>query len=65
MNKQISPIKERIIQIVQDQPEDSSYDEILKELAFEKMIKNGMEDSKAGRFHTNEAVKEKIKKWQK
>jgi hypothetical protein len=31
-------IKERIVEIVQSQPEDSSYDEILRELIFERMI---------------------------
>lgn len=30
--------KERMIQIVEEQPEDSSYDEILRELAFSRMV---------------------------
>jgi hypothetical protein len=57
-------VKERMIAIVKDQPEDSSYDEILKELAFEKMIERGIRDSDSGHTHSNEAVKDKIKKWQ-
>jgi len=58
-------VKERIIAIVKEQPEDSSYDEILRELAFEKMIERGLKDSDSGRTHSNEAVKEKIEKWQR
>jgi predicted transcriptional regulator len=61
----MSTVKERIIEIVKEQPEDSSYEEILKELAFAKMIERGLKDSDAGRTHSNEAVKEKIKKWQR
>ncbi len=57
-------VKERIIEIVNDQPDDSSYDEILKELAFEKMIVRGIMDSDSGRTQANEEVGEKIKKLQ-
>jgi len=61
----MSAAKERIIHIVQDQPEDSSYEEILRELAFERMIKKGLEDSEAGRIQTNDSVREKMKEWRK
>lgn len=59
----MSTVKERIIEIVKEQPEDSSYDEILRELAFAKMIERGLKDSDTGRILSNEAVKEKIEKW--
>jgi hypothetical protein len=39
-------------------------DDYLKESAFAKMIERGVKDSNAGRTLPNEAVKEKIKKWQ-
>ena len=42
--------KEQIAKILQDQPDDSSYDEILRELAFARMIDSGLADSdEAGR----------------
>ncbi len=44
---------------------DTSYDEILKELAFNRMIKRGLEDSKSGKTISNEEMKQKIKQWQK
>jgi len=35
--------------IVAEQPEDSSYEEILKELAFARMVERGVADSRAKR----------------
>jgi len=35
-------VKEQMSNIIQDQPEDSSYEEILRELAFALMIDRGM-----------------------
>ena len=60
----ISP-KKQMTKIVQEQPEDSSYEEILKELAFARMVERGMADSKAKRTFSNVEVKRKIKSWQK
>lgn len=60
----ISP-KKQMAKIVQEQPEDSSYEEILKELAFARMVERGMADSKAKRTLSNVEVKRKIKSWQK
>jgi hypothetical protein len=36
-------VKERMLEIIQEQPEDSSYDEILRELAFARMVERGSE----------------------
>jgi len=58
-------IKEKMIAIIKKQPEDSSFDEILRELAFEKMVERGLKDSDSGHIHSNEAVKQKIEKWQR
>ena len=60
----ISP-KKQMTKIVQEQPEDSSYEEILKELAFARMVERGMADSRAKRTFSNAEVKRKIKSWQK
>ena len=47
----ISP-KKKMTQIIQEQPDDSSYDEILKELAFARMVERGLNDvqKKTGDF---------------
>ena len=49
--------------IIQEQPDDSSYDEILKELAFARMVDRGLEDSKAQRVISNGEMKNRIKTW--
>jgi len=39
-----SSVKEQMIQIIEAQPEDSSFDEILRELAKARAIERGLED---------------------
>lgn len=56
--------KEQMTKIIQEQPDDSSYDEILRELAFARMIKRGLEDSKEGRTISNEDMDRRIRAWQ-
>jgi hypothetical protein len=51
--------------IIQSLPDDSSYDEILKELAFARMIEKGLDDSKNNRTISNEEMKQKIQQWQR
>jgi len=57
--------KQNAEKIIQSLPDDSTYDEILKELAFAKMIEQGVEDSKNNRVISNEEMKQKILQWQK
>lgn len=57
--------KERMQEIVQEQPDDSSYDEILRELAFARMVDRGLKDSRTGHTISNEEMKRRIKTWQK
>ena len=57
--------KEEIREIIREQPDDSSYDEILRELAFARMIERGLEDSRENRTISNETMKHRIKTWQK
>jgi predicted transcriptional regulator len=57
--------KEYMTQIIQSQPDGSSYDEILKELAFARMIERGVADSRAGRTISNEEMKRRIESWRK
>lgn len=56
-------VKEKIIKIVNHQPEDSSYDEILHELAFTRMIERGIKDMNEDKLKSNEEIKRKIEKW--
>ncbi|MBW1998966.1 MAG: hypothetical protein JRJ29_13510 [Deltaproteobacteria bacterium] len=57
--------KEKMTEIIQNQPDDSSYEEILKELAFARMIERGLEDSRTGRTISNEEMSRRIRSWSK
>lgn len=55
--------KEQMTKIIQDQPEDSSYEEILRELAFVRMIERGLADSDARRVISNGEMGHRIRSW--
>ena len=57
--------KEHIAEILRRQPDDSSYDEILRELAFDLMLQRGLKDSAERRTVFNEEMARRIKTWQK
>jgi len=57
--------KEKMTEIIHNQPDDSSYDEILKELAFARMVERGLDDSRSGRTISNEEMGSRISSWQK
>jgi len=57
--------KAQMVNIIQEQPEDSSYDEILTKLALARMVERGLADSKAMRTISNEEMQLKIKLWLK
>ncbi len=53
--------KERIRELLDAQPDDASYDEILRELAFECMVDRGMSDVRQGRVISNEEMGKRIR----
>lgn len=57
--------KEHITEIIKRQPDDSSYDDIVRELAFDLMVQRGLKDSDEQRTLTNEEMERRIKSWQK
>jgi len=48
--------KEKMSRIIESQPDDSSYEEILKELAFELMVDRGMDDVRKGHSISKEEM---------
>jgi len=56
--------KERIRALLETQPDDASYDEILRELAFERMIERGLSDARNGRVISNDDMGKRIRQWQ-
>ena len=58
-------VKERMAKVIRSQPDDASYEEIMRELAFERMVQQGFEDSKAGRVISNGELKRRVRAWRK
>jgi predicted transcriptional regulator len=61
----MSTAKEQITELVRKQPDDSSYDEIIRVLAFDLMVQRGLKDSDDGRTISNEEMQSRIRTWQK
>lgn len=61
----MSSVKDVMVDIITQQPEDSTYDEILRELAYARMVQRGLADSDDGRTLSNSEVRERIESWQK
>lgn len=55
--------KRRLITLLEQQPDDSSYDELLRELAFARMVDRGLKDAEAGRVKNNEDIRREIAAW--
>jgi predicted transcriptional regulator len=61
----MGPAKAQLIQLIEDQPDDSSQEEILRELAFAVMVERGVADSDAGRTISNEEMARRIENWRR
>jgi len=61
----MSPVKEDMIRVIEDQPEDATFDEILRELAFSRMVDRGLADSEAGRLISHEEMGRRLQSWRK
>ena len=59
----MSEVKEKIREIGDSQPDDASFEEIVRELAFERMVERGLADSRDGRVISNEEMGHRIRTW--
>lgn len=59
------PVKEQFIKLIEDQPEDSSSEEIIREMAFAAMVDRGIADSDAGRTISNSEMPSRIESWRR
>ena len=57
--------KEQMFEIIEKQPDDSSYEELLRELAFERMVERGFDDADQGRTISHEEMGRRISSWAK
>ncbi len=61
----MSKAKEELTKLIKEQPEDSSREEIVRELAFHVMVERGLADSDAGRVISNDEMARRIRSWQR
>lgn len=57
-------VKEKITEVVMAQPDDATYEEIMRELAFERMIERGLSDARSGRVISDKEMTHRIRTWQ-
>ena len=57
-------VKEQMVEVINSQPLDASYEEIMRELAFERMVNLGLQDSRQKRTLSNEEIEGRIQSWQ-
>jgi predicted transcriptional regulator len=55
--------KEVVKKIIDSLPEDTTYEEILRELAFDKMIGQGLDDVENGKVISNQEMENIIAQW--
>lgn len=59
----MSTVKDELTRLIQEQPEGSSAEEIVRELAFHVMVQRGLADSDARRIVSNEETARRIRSW--
>jgi hypothetical protein len=55
--------KEKIKEIIDNQPDDATYEEIIRELAFSGMVERGLKDVRVQRVISNEEMGNRILLW--
>ena len=59
----MSKVKEMMSEVILAQPEDASFEEILRELAFEKMVEKGLADSRENHVLSHADMAQRIQSW--
>ncbi len=57
--------KDLILGLVRAMPESNSYDEILRELAFVRMVDRGLADAGEGRKIDTGELRQRVRQWQR
>lgn len=57
--------KSMVTEVLATLPDDASYDEILRELAFQRMVERGLDDARQGRVISHDDIKRQAAQWRK
>jgi hypothetical protein len=60
----MSTAKENLTKLIRSLPDDSSEDDIVRELAFDVMMRRGLADANAKRTISNQEMAKRIRRWQ-
>ena len=58
-------VKDKLKEVVESQPDDATYEGIMRELSFQRMVERGLKDSQQGRVIANEEMEHRIRSWDK
>jgi predicted transcriptional regulator len=61
----MGPAKAQPIKLIEDQADDRSYEDVLRELALAAMVERGVADSDAGGTISNEDTARRIESWRR
>ena len=56
-------IKQKVLQAVQNLPNNASFEDAMERLLFLAKIEKGLQQADAGQTITHEKIKQKMKKW--
>jgi len=59
----MATIREEIIHMIRQMPEDASVEDIMAELYFRKKVDKGLQQLKEGQVLTHDQARERLKKW--
>lgn len=60
----MSPKQEHLIEVIRNQPEDASWDQLIEQVLIQRMIDEGLDDVRAGKVISNEDALSRIRSWQ-
>ena len=60
----MSTAKDHLTRLIENQPDDSSEADIVRELAFDLMVRRGLADADTNRTISNEEMGRRIRAWQ-
>ena len=56
-------IKKKVIDVIDNLPEDATYNDIFEAIFFQQKVENGIQQIKEGKGISHEEVRERFKKW--
>lgn len=61
----MSTAKDEVKRLIDQQPDDATREELLRELVLHAMIERGLADADAGRTISNDEMRSRIRSWQR